>query len=76
MAERSGRLLLPALELYICCDELPGGCGFAGELGPEVPGEERLRESSRPGRRASARCSFVDALPMSLRSNARFPADY
>lgn len=62
----SGRLLLPALELYICCDELSAGDGLAGELGPEAPEEEKPRASSCRGRRASALCSLVDAFPIAL----------
>lgn len=65
-AEISGRLLLPALELYICCDEPSADGGFAGEVGAEALDEDRPRRSSCRGRRASALCSFVDAFPIAL----------
>ncbi len=68
-ADISGLLLLPALELYICCVEASAVDGFAGELGADALDEDMPRRSSCRGLRASALCSFVEVFPMALEVN-------
>ncbi len=63
MVDKSGRLLLAGLELYIV-GVLSSECGIGGEVGLDTTGDEALLKSADLIREGDCLCSFVAELPM------------